>query len=63
MVGFQLVSFCSDLYPKGPGICLYGIRDNLYKSLTNIEIMFYLVYDVIETTFSTMFTKEEVIVK
>jgi len=50
-------------FTKGLGICLCGIRDNLYKSPTTIEIMFYLVYVVIETTFSTTYRKEEVNVK
>lgn len=50
-------------FTKGLEICLDGIRDNLYKSPTSIELVFYLVYVVIETTFSTTYRKEEVNVK
>ena len=31
---------------SGPGVCLYGISNNLCKLPTSIEIILYLVYDI-----------------
>ena len=43
---------------KGPGVCLNGIRNDLYEAPMSIEIRFYSVYDS-ESIFSTSY-KEEV---
>ena len=51
------VSLCM-LTLKGPGVCLNGIRNDLYEAPMSIEIRFYSVYDS-ESIFSTSY-KEEV---
>lgn len=43
---------------KGPGVCLNGIRNDLYEAPMSIEIRFYSVYDS-GSIFSTSY-KEEV---
>lgn len=47
---------------KGQGVCLYGIRDDLYQSQQSIEIIFYLDFGV-EPIFSSSIKKEELKIK